>query len=90
MKISRLVKHKSIISLYEIYESNDLIHIISEYIKGDSLSSKIKSGGHYTEAQAKILFKNLLAALDIFHQQNIALIDLKPENIIVLYGKFLF
>jgi len=83
IEILRFLKHPTIITLYEVYESADYVHLVIEYLKGGELFDKIQAKGSYSEGDAAKLMKRLLEAINYCHQKNVIHRDLKPENIIL-------
>ena len=47
--ILRKLKHPNIISLLEVYESDNNIHLVLEHLTGGELVEKLKVQGHYGE-----------------------------------------
>lgn len=56
-----------------------------EYGGGNSLHQYLRSrpDGRFDEAEAKILFKQILEAIGYLHRKNIVHRDIKPENILL-------
>ncbi len=82
----RELSHPNIITLFEIYEEEDNVHLILEYLKGGELFDKIVAKGNYSEWDAAHIMKALLSAISYCHARRIVHRDLKPENIVLLYG----
>ena len=53
-----------------------------ELIKGKEMFEVINELGHYSESDAKELFKQLLSAIEYMHRNGICHRDLKPNNIL--------
>lgn len=49
----------------------------------------INEAGHYSEHDAKELFKQLLSAIEYMHRNGICHRDLKPNNILCLSGNII-
>ena len=77
------MSHPGIVQLYEVYESDQYVHVVYEYIKGTDLFTTIKAQQHYTETDAMIVMKALLGVINYFHEKNIIHRDIKPENILL-------
>jgi len=75
--------HPSIMQIYEIFEDNVNIYIVSEYCKGGELFDIISKKGSFTEKEACIIMKQILSAVCYSHQRGIVHRDLKPENILM-------
>ena len=78
----KLLKHKNIISLYEIYESPKYFYFIMEYLPKKNLIEKIILKKRLSENEALIIFIQLLDALIYMNQMNIAHRNLRTEHIL--------
>jgi serine/threonine protein kinase len=54
-----------------------------EYIKGGCLLTEIKRKGSFTEREAALIVRQLLATLCYCKSKNIVHRDIKPENIML-------
>ncbi|KAJ6253576.1 serine/threonine-protein kinase fhke-related [Anaeramoeba flamelloides] len=77
------LKHKSIIELKNVIQTDNTVYIIMEYLSSGDLFNKIKEKQFYEENEARILFKNLIESIIYLHNKNIVHRDLKPENILI-------
>ena len=81
------MKHRSIIQLFDIYEDEQYVHLVTELCHGGELYErivrKIQSGrGCFSEREtARILFQ-VLDSVGYMQEHNIVHRDLKPENIL--------
>ena len=78
----KILKHRNIVTLYEIYESKKNIYLITEYISGKDLIEKIIRKKRFNEEQAKKIFFQLLDALTYMHKMNICHRNLRTEHIL--------
>lgn len=83
--ILRHLPCQSIITLYDVYESREYIHLVLEYLKGGELFDKVMEKGCYSESDARSLMKNIMESIASFHRKGILHRDLKLENIILEY-----
>jgi serine/threonine protein kinase len=81
----RASQHKSVVSMHKVIDSQDCTFVVLEYCQEGDLFSMITDGGHYVEndAKARLVFLQILRAVQFCHEQNIYHRDLKPENILV-------
>jgi len=86
INILRMLNHKNIIKLYEVYENDLYVHIVMEYLKGGELFKQLQEKGAYSEKDAALMFKLILEALDYCHERGVIHRDLKPENMILIGG----
>eukprot|EP01096_Ripella_sp_DP13-Kostka_P002151 TRINITY_DN1287_c0_g2_i1.p1 TRINITY_DN1287_c0_g2~~TRINITY_DN1287_c0_g2_i1.p1 ORF type:complete len:447 (+),score=207.12 TRINITY_DN1287_c0_g2_i1:33-1343(+) len=83
MKVLRMVDHPNIIQLKEVFETDEILYIITEVVTGGELFDRIVSKGSYSERDASILIRKLVEALDYLHDRDIVHRDLKPENLLL-------
>lgn len=79
-------KHSGIPIIYDIYDCNDSICIIEEYISGKCLTEYIKMHDKLSERQIVefgIQICNILEYLHTREDGSILYLDLKPDNIII-------
>lgn len=80
----RCLRHPLFPAILDAFYDRDNIYIISEYVRGQSLSDIIKSG-EMTRERALIMAGHICGALSYLHTMKVPLLylDLKPDNIIV-------
>ena len=94
-EIMRLLKkNPHVLTLLDVFETNEEIHLITEYCEGGELFNAIKqqgskinsyrNRGRYSEAQAARITNQILRALVELHSHGIVHRDIKPENIFLL------
>jgi len=76
--------HPNIIKLYETFEDSRNVYMITELCTGGELFDKIIQKGFFSEEEARIVFKQMILALNYCHSQQVAHRDLKPENFLLL------
>jgi calcium-dependent protein kinase len=81
--------HPSIIKLYEIFEDSRYIDLVMEQCLGGSLLDRLikkmeEEDETYSEAEAAIIFKQIITAISYCHNQGICHRDIKLENVLFL------
>lgn len=82
VSVMRLVRHPSIVQLYEVMATKSKIYFVLEYVKGGELFDKVAKG-RLKEEVAKKYFQQLINAVDFCHSRGVCHRDLKPENLLL-------
>ena len=77
------VRHENIVEVRDVFEANGTAYIVMEYVKGISLSDKIKREGPLNPVTAVSLFRTLGDAVQKLHSISLIHRDIKPDNILV-------
>ncbi len=82
-RATSIVTHPSLVQIYEYGQTEDgTAFLVMEYLDGESLRQKLeRAGGHFPEATAVRLARQIASALAAAHQKRIIHRDLKPVNI---------
>lgn len=83
INILKTLDHPNIIKLYQTFEDTDNYYLVFELCKGGELFDNILEKGHFSEDEAKKIFRNIIKALHHCHQHGICHRDLKPENFLL-------
>ncbi|KAF2753471.1 Pkinase-domain-containing protein [Pseudovirgaria hyperparasitica] len=81
--IMKLLDHKNIVRLFDVWENRNEIYLVMEYVEGGELFNYISDRRGLDEDEAVYLFRQIIAALLYCHRINIHHRDLKPENILL-------
>lgn len=81
--ILKRIKHPYVVDLKEVMSSKDKIFMVMELVTGGDLFDKIAVEGPMKEPVAKVIFAQLLSALEHCHSRGIFHRDLKPENVLL-------
>lgn len=81
--ILRKLDHPGIVKIGEVYDSDDALYIILELVCGGELFDRVRKVGQLEENIAKLLFYQMLLAVNYLHERGITHRDLKPENVLL-------
>jgi len=78
----KTLDHPNVIKLFEIFEDEDDVYLVQELCSGGELFDYIVNQEFLSEAQAAVIFKQILHSIGYCHKNAICHRDLKPENFI--------
>ncbi|ODQ66768.1 Pkinase-domain-containing protein [Nadsonia fulvescens var. elongata DSM 6958] len=81
--IGKLLHHRYICQLYDIYKMSSHYYMIFEYVSGGQMLDYIISHGSLKEKHAQKFARGIASALDYCHKNSIVHRDLKIENILI-------
>jgi serine/threonine protein kinase len=90
--LKRLQDHPYVITLLDVFETDEEIQLVTEYCPGGELFDAIQKKrnrthsmrrGQYSEAQAACITTQILRALEDLHAADVVHRDVKPENILL-------
>ncbi len=88
-----LQKNPYVLTLYDVFETDEEIHLVTEFCRGGELFDAIKRKstqrssfrrGRFSEAQAARITNQILKALVELHDLGVVHRDIKAENILLL------
>lgn len=80
--LSRL-RHPNIVSVFDIFEENNTVYMVMEYVEGGSLKERIAKSGKLDEATVLRYTEQLCGAVTEIHRNNVLHLDIKPGNILI-------
>lgn len=84
IEILKICQHPNICKLIDVFENQDYIYIVMEYLKGGDLFNYLESRDFtITQERARQLSHEIGTAIYYLHNFGIAHRDLKPENILM-------
>lgn len=83
INILRQLDHPHIIKLYEIYQDNNNIYMITEFLEGGEVFDILVKKRALSESVAAKIIKQVLQAINYCHTKKIVHRDLKPENLML-------
>ena len=64
-----------------MYESDQYVHVVYEYLEGKDVISRIQYKNTYAEKDVSWLAKSLLKVVNYIHEKNIMIRNLSPESL---------
>eukprot|EP00427_Karlodinium_veneficum_P054155 CAMPEP_0169416506 /NCGR_PEP_ID=MMETSP1017-20121227/63159_1 /TAXON_ID=342587 /ORGANISM="Karlodinium micrum, Strain CCMP2283" /LENGTH=164 /DNA_ID=CAMNT_0009524459 /DNA_START=33 /DNA_END=523 /DNA_ORIENTATION=+ len=83
MIMQRFSRHKNIVGLFGVYETEEEVQLVIEFMAGGELFDALDSNGPYTEECAARHLRDIASALEYLHGNRVAHRDLKPENLLL-------
>jgi formylglycine-generating enzyme required for sulfatase activity/predicted Ser/Thr protein kinase len=77
------LSHPNIVAIYEYGEESGIAYIVMEYVKGQTLSDRMKQGDVLTIEESTRIVKSVLSALSHAHAMGVVHRDIKPANIMI-------
>jgi len=75
--------HKNITKILEVFNDEEYMLIIMEYINGGNLFSFVKKRRKLSEKMARFLFRQIILGIQHIHSKNVVHRDIKLENILI-------
>lgn len=83
IEISRQVTHPNAGKLIAVYESENCVALVSQYVSGGTLLDRLQAKGRLEEASAKEVAVSLLRGIAHLHEVGVIHRDIKLENVMV-------
>lgn len=77
------LEHPNIVRVYDVIPRRDSAVLVSEYVAGGTLATRIEEEGPLDASAGLQLIDQLLAALEAVHERGIVHMDIKPSNILL-------
>ncbi len=86
IKLAARLTHPHILPLFDSGDADGLLFYVMPYINGESLRDRLNRDGPLPLGQVVEMTRQIGAALDYAHRQDIVHRDIKPENILLHEG----
>jgi serine/threonine protein kinase len=77
------LSHPAIVEIYEILEVDGRLHLVFEFVEGETLAERLARLGPLEPSEASRLLGPVCEALEFAHARGLVHRDLKPHNIMV-------
>ena len=82
-ELMKRFNHKNITKILEVFNDEEYMLIIMEYINGGNLFSFVKKRRKLSEKMSKFLFRQIILGIQHIHSKNVVHRDIKLENILI-------
>ena len=83
IEIMKRIRHRYIVSLYELFESAQCMWLILELVEGTGLRGVLAATSHYSEVVAARYIKQMLSGIHYLHNHGVIHRDLKIDNMLL-------
>jgi serine/threonine protein kinase len=83
IQLESLGRHPQIPELMAYFEQDNRPYLVQEFIEGNNLAQELEIHGAFSEAQIRVILRDILPILQFVHQNQVIHRDIKPENLIL-------
>jgi calcium/calmodulin-dependent protein kinase I len=76
--------HPNVVGLKEYFVDQSKVYLITELLRGGALLEAVLEQGHYSEADARTVFRQLIMAIQYLHSQGVVHRDVKLDNLLLV------
>ncbi|KAI7845929.1 hypothetical protein COHA_000475 [Chlorella ohadii] len=76
--------HPNVVGLKEYFVDQSKVYLITELLRGGALLEAVLEKGHYSEADARAVFRQLILAIQYLHSQGVVHRDVKLDNLLLV------
>ena len=83
-KMAKVEDIPGVVKVRELFRENETAYIVMDFVEGETLKARLKRTGPMPWAQAKVIFRPAIQAMEKVHQAGLIHRDLSPDNIMLL------
>lgn len=83
IEIMKRIRHRHVVSMYELYETPKCLWIILELVEGGDLFHHLAETPEYSEQDASMHMKQMLSGVHYLHSLGVVHRDLKLDNVLL-------
>ena len=87
IKVAARLNHPHIVPLHDSGQAGDLLYYVMPFVEGESLRAHMTRAGALPVEEAVEIARDVAAALDYAHRQQVVHRDIKPENVMMHEGE---
>lgn len=80
---SKSIKHKNVVSAYDVVHDGRLYYIVLEFADGITLNKYIREKGHLSNEETIDIAIQVASGLESAHKKGIIHRDVKPQNVVI-------
>jgi len=88
--VLKALTHPHIVPFYGLYQDNDLVFLLEGYVDGLSLKDVLKKHKRLSVDDTLVILNSVSAALHYAHQQGVVHCDVKPGNVLIDQGGWVY
>ncbi|KAI3424232.1 hypothetical protein D9Q98_009588 [Chlorella vulgaris] len=78
------IEHRSVGGMLEYYRQGNRMYLIMQLLRGGELTDALKEQSHYSEADARTIFRQLIQAIQYLQSRGVVHRDIKLKNLLLL------
>ena len=87
IKVAARLNHPHIVPLHDSGQAGSLLYYVMPFVEGESLRARMERSGALPIEEAVEIARDVAAALDYAHRQQVVHRDIKPENVMMHEGE---
>ncbi|CAG9329514.1 unnamed protein product [Blepharisma stoltei] len=84
IKVMRKLNHPNIVKLHKVYESNQYVYLVLDYVPGGNMVQRVSSLKNLSEDAASSFIKKFLEVLVYLESSSVIHRDIKLDNIVMM------